>query len=135
MKVCKILDNLNNANIVYLELNFQRKNKNKGINENVYYIDINDSLKFVLSSNKGILKECTLNTLMLELLLWYDKQKLYFCLANFLNEIRIDNLVLFNKLFKKYFDNKELLNTLNYSNLDKFTKHILLRKELLKMYC
>ena len=135
MKVCKILDNLNNANIVYLELNFQRKNKNKGINENVYYIDINDSLKFVLSSNKGILKECTLNTLMLELLVWYDKKKVYFCLANFLNELRIDNLVLFNKLFKKYFDNKELLNTLNYSNLDKFTKHILLRKELLKMYC
>lgn len=135
MKVCKILDNSNNAINVFLELEFKRKNKRKDIYENKYYIDINENLNFVLSSNKGILKECSLNTLMLELMIWYQKDKLYFCLANFFNAIRIENLVIFNKVFNKYFNNKELLNTLNYSNLDNYTKQSLIRKELLKMYC
>ena len=134
MKVCKILDNLNNANIVYLELNFKRKNKNKGINEKTYFIDINENLKFVLSTNKGILKELTMYQLVLKLFVWYDKHKVCFCLANYLNNLRIDNLVLFNKIFNKYFDNKELLNTLNYSNLDIFTKQTLIKKELIKKY-
>ena len=134
MKVCKLLDNANNVNIVYLELNFKRKNKNKGIYENTYFIDINENLKFVLSTNKGNVKELTLYQLVLHLFVWYDKHKVCFCLANYLNNVRIDNLVLFNKIFNKYFDNKELLNTLNYSNLDNFTKQTLIKNDLWKKY-